>query len=140
MNEILAILAVVFDTERMPDSSSQDWEQMADEEIAENHLIDFLFDPKYAISDIYTSFDQILQLGIKFLYMDTKDITILINERKKKNTEEEKKKRELFEFDVGKEKEQAKMRRELEQAYEREKSKVSQSRIISYALTLKYSR
>ena len=100
---------------------------MTDEEIAENHLIDFLFDPKFVVGDIYTSFDQILQLGIKFLYMDTKDITILINERKRKNTEEEKKKRELFEFDVGKEKEQAKMRRELEQAYEREKSKVSHS-------------
>ena len=55
--------------------------------------------------------------------MDTKDITVLINERKKRNTEEEKKKRELFEFNVGKEKEQAKMRKELEQAYEREKSK-----------------
>ena len=33
----------------------------------------------------------------------------------------------MFEFDQGKEKEQAKLRRELEQAYEREKSKVSAS-------------
>lgn len=71
----------------------------------DNHLIDFLFDPNYAVGDIYTSFDRVLQLGIKFLYMDTKDITVLINERKKRNTEEERKKRELFEFDVGKEKE-----------------------------------
>ena len=37
--------------------------------------------------------------------MDTKDITKLINERKKNNTDEAKKKRELFEFDVGKDKE-----------------------------------
>ena len=123
MNEILAILAVVFDTERVPDGSPQDWEKMDDSDIVENHLIDFLFDPKYAVGDIYTSLDQILQLGIKYLYMDTKDISLLINERKKKNTDEEKKKRELFEFNVGKEKEQAKARKELEQAYEREKSK-----------------
>lgn len=105
MNEILAILAIVYDTERVSDESSQDWDTIDDSIIAENHLIDFLFDPKFVNADIYTSFDQVLQLGIKFLYMDTKDITVLINERKKRNTEEERKKRELFEFDVGKEKE-----------------------------------
>ena len=57
MNEILAILAVVFDTERVPDAPNRDWEKMDDAEIAENHLIDYLFDPKYAVADIYTSFD-----------------------------------------------------------------------------------
>ena len=105
MNEILATLAIVFDTERVSDESSQDWDTIDDSIIAENHLIDFLFDPKYVIGDIYTSFDQVLQLGIKFLYMDTKDITNLKNERNKRNTEEEKKKRELFEFEVSKKKE-----------------------------------
>ena len=67
--------------------------------------MEFLFDPVHVVSDIYTSFDKILQIGVKLLYMDTKDITVLNQERRKRNTEEEKKKRELFEFDVGKEKE-----------------------------------
>ena len=50
-------MAVVFDTERVPDGSPQDWEKMDDSDIVENHLIDFLFDPKYAVGDIYTSLD-----------------------------------------------------------------------------------
>ena len=105
MNEILAIIALVYDTERLDDSVHQDWEKMDDTVIAQHHLVEFLFDPVHVVSDIYTSFDKILQIGVKFLYMDTKDITVLNQERRKRNTEEEKKKRELFEFDVGKEKE-----------------------------------
>ena len=108
MNEILAIIALVYDTERLDDSVHKDWQNIDDAVIAQQHLVEFLFDPVHVVSDIYTSFDRILQLGVKLLYMDTKDITILNAERRKKNTEEEKKKRELFEFDVGKEKEKAK--------------------------------
>ena len=105
MNEILAIIALVYDTERLDDSVHQDWEKMDDTVIAQQYLVEFLFDPVHVVSDIYTSFDKILQIGVKLLYMDTKDITVLNQERRKRNTEEEKKKRELFEFDVGKEKE-----------------------------------
>ena len=42
--------------------------------------------------------------------MDTKDITDLKNERAKRNNAEDKRKKELFEFDIGKDKEQAKYR------------------------------
>ena len=77
MNEILAIIALVYDTERLDDSVHQDWEKMDDAVIAQQHLMEFLFDPLHVVSDIYTSFDKILQIGVKFLYMDTKDITVL---------------------------------------------------------------
>ena len=98
---------------------------MGDEEIARNHLVEFLFDPDHLKADLYACYDRVLQIGVKHLYMDTKDITDLKKERAKKDTAEERKRKELFEFDVGKEKEQAKFRKELERAYEREKSKVS---------------
>ena len=80
MNEILAIIALVYDTERLDDSVHQDWEKMDDTVIAQNHLMEFLFDPVHVVGDIYTSFDRILQIGVKFLYMDTKDITVLNQE------------------------------------------------------------
>ena len=99
MNEILAIIALVYDTERLDERVHRDWDQMDDAEIAISHLSEFLFDPFHVVSDIYSSFDRILQLGVKLLYMDTKDITVLNQERRKRNTEEEKRKRELFEFD-----------------------------------------
>ena len=88
-------------------------------------MVEFLFDPDYLKGDLYACLDRVLQIGVKHLYMDTKDITDLKKERAKKDTHEERKKRELFEFNVGKDKEQAKFRQELEKAYEREKSKVS---------------
>ena len=98
---------------------------MSDEEIAQNHLVEFLFDPDYLKGDLYACFDRVLQVGVKHLYMDTKDITDLKKERAKKDTLEERKRKELFESNVLKAKEQQKFRAELEKAYEREKSKVS---------------
>ena len=83
---------------------------MADEDIAKDHLVEFLFDPAYLKGDLYACFDRVLQIGVKHLYMDTKDITDLKNERAKRNNAEDKKKKELFEFDIGKDKEQAKYR------------------------------
>ena len=53
-------MAVVYDTERVSDDASQDWDKLDDADIAQNHLVDFLFDPKYAVGDIYASFDQVL--------------------------------------------------------------------------------
>lgn len=57
--------------------------------------------------------------------MDTKDITELKQARMRREAANEKKAKELFNFSVNKEQEQKQFRRELEQAYEREKSKVS---------------
>ena len=126
MNEILAVLLIIFDSERIErDGSGKNWDRISDEEIAKNDLIEFLFDPDYLKGDLYACFDRVLQIGVKHLYMDTKDITDLKKERAKKDTQQERKRKELFEFSVGKAKEQAQYRQELEKAYEREKSKVS---------------
>ena len=51
--------------------------------------------------------------------MDTKDITELKKSRMRKQKAQEK--NELFSFGVSQEQEQKQFRRELEQAYEREK-------------------
>ena len=80
---------------------------MNDDEIARDHLVEFLFDPLHLKGDLYACFDRVLQIGVKHLYMDTKDITDLKNERAKRDTEEERKRKELFEFDLNKEKERA---------------------------------
>jgi hypothetical protein len=63
MNEILAILLLVFDTERV-ETEITDWEKFSDKEIAESHLIEFLFDPKYVQADVFMAHDRTLQLGI----------------------------------------------------------------------------
>lgn len=94
---------------------------MSDEQVASEHLLEYLFDPEGNKADIYACFDRILQLGIKHLYMDTKDITELKKARMRRN--EEAKKKELFSFNASQEQEQKQFRKELEQAYEREKQK-----------------
>ena len=93
---------------------------MSDEEIAQKGdiLIKFLFDERQTKADIYICLDRMLQLGIKHLYSDTKDITDLKNERKKKDNDEEKIKKQLFEFEGGKDREQKEFRKQLEKAYE----------------------
>lgn len=67
---------------------------MNDEEIASkgDTIIKFLFDERQTKADIYMCLDRLLQLGIKHLYADTKDITDLKNERKKRDSDEERKK------------------------------------------------
>lgn len=62
MNEILAIILLVFDTERV--ESDLDWEKLNDKEIAESHLAEFLFDPKHVHADVFMAHDRTLQLGI----------------------------------------------------------------------------
>ena len=54
-------------------------------------------------TSIYACFDRILQLGIKHLYMDTKDITELKKARMRRT--EEAKKKELFQFNASQEQE-----------------------------------
>ena len=49
-----------------------------------------MFDPEYCKADIYACFDRVLQLGIKHLYMDTKDITELKQARMRRKQEKEK--------------------------------------------------
>lgn len=45
MNEILALIVIVFDTERVePPSNAPNWSAMSDEEIAHSHLTEYLFD------------------------------------------------------------------------------------------------
>lgn len=77
------------------------------------------------MADVYTVYDRVLQLGVQMLYQDTKDISLLRKELAKRNSEDEKKKRELFEFKANRDKEQRQVRKELEKAYDAEKSKVS---------------
>ena len=105
MNEIMAILLLVFDTERVETDSPINWDDMAETDIANSYLIEFLFDPRYLLADVYTVHDRILQLGIQMLYQDTKDISLLRKELGKRNSEDEKKKRELFEFKQNRERE-----------------------------------
>jgi len=57
---------------------------LSDEQIANDHLQEYLFDTESSKADIYACFDRILQLGIKHLYMDTKDITELKKSRMRK--------------------------------------------------------
>ena len=78
MNEILAIILVVFDTERLSEQSlRRDWASLSDEQIATSHFVEYMFDSDSCKADIYACFNRILQLGIKHLYMDTKDISEL---------------------------------------------------------------
>ncbi|MFO0116464.1 MAG: hypothetical protein ACK521_02215 [bacterium] len=59
MNEILAIILLVFDTERV-ESENKDWEKLSEKEIAETHLIEFLFDPKFVQADVFMVHDRTL--------------------------------------------------------------------------------
>jgi Rab-GTPase-TBC domain len=103
MNEILAIVLIVFDTERLePDL---DWTDLSDQEIAENHLIEYLFDARHLQADVFMAHDRILQLGVQQLYQDTKDISQLMQDQARRNTTEEKRKRDLFEPSMNKAKE-----------------------------------
>ena len=78
MNEILAMVLIVFDTERVvPSTGRKVWGELTDEQIASTHFLEYLFDPEACKADIYACFDRILQLGIKHLYMDTRDISEL---------------------------------------------------------------
>lgn len=78
MNEILAMVVIVFDTERLAvPAERKDWGGMTDEEIASAHFLEYIFDPNASKADIFACFDRILSLGIKHLYMDTKDISEL---------------------------------------------------------------
>jgi TBC1 domain family protein 5 len=67
MNEILAIVLIVFDTERV-ETEGQDWDQISDQEIADKFLFEFLFDARYMQADSYMVHDRILQLGVQLLY------------------------------------------------------------------------
>ena len=91
--------------------------------------MEYLFDPEGNKADIYACYDRILQLGIKHLYMDTKDITELKKSRLRRSENNDKAKKDLFSFNAStqkqEERDQKQFRKELEQAYEREKSKVS---------------
>lgn len=60
MNEILAIVLLVFDTERIQSAVVIDWDKMSDREIAEKHILEFLFDPKYLQADVFMVHDRIL--------------------------------------------------------------------------------
>lgn len=60
MNEILAIVLLVFDTERIQSAVVIDWDKMSDREIVEKHILEFLFDPKYLQADVFMVHDRIL--------------------------------------------------------------------------------
>lgn len=63
MNEILAIVLLVFDTERL-EPSEHDWEAIPDKEIADSHLMEFLFDARHLHADVFMVHDRILQMGV----------------------------------------------------------------------------
>ena len=61
MNEILAMVVIVFETERVSQSGERkDWNSLSDAEIASNHLLEYLFDIDGAKADIYACYDRIL--------------------------------------------------------------------------------
>ena len=114
MNEILAMVVIVFDTERTVATADHPiWDNLSDEDIASQHLVEYLFDPESSKADIYACFDRILQLGIKHLYMDTKDITELKKAQLKRNKQQSPG-NDLFSFGVTQQHEQKQFRKELE--------------------------
>ena len=62
--------------------------------------MEYLFDPEGNRADIYACYDRILQLGIKHLYMDTKDITELKKARVRRSEANEEQKKDLFSFNA----------------------------------------
>ena len=68
MNEILAMVVMAFFAERI--QTQTEFGKMSSESIAESteDLVDFIFDYRHTFADIYSSFDNILQFGIKNLY------------------------------------------------------------------------
>ena len=97
MNEILAMILIVFDTERVPTPEPRiNWDDLTDEQIAADHLLDYIFEADSIKADIYACFDQVLQVGIKHLYMDTKDITDLKKSRLKKKEAQANQRSDLF--------------------------------------------
>lgn len=80
MNELLAIVVFAFFAERIV--AKVDYDYMDAESIASNadNLIGFIFDSRHTFADIYSTFDCILQYGVKNLYSETKDISALRKE------------------------------------------------------------
>jgi hypothetical protein len=80
MNEILAIVVFAFFAERIVTKKNYDF--IDDDSIANNpdDLVAFIFDSRHTFADIYCTYNSILQYGVKNLYAETKDITILRKE------------------------------------------------------------
>ncbi len=68
MSEILAMVVMAFFAERV--QTSKDFSKMSNDDISDSadDLMDYIFDYRHTFADIYSSFDQILQFGIKNLY------------------------------------------------------------------------
>jgi hypothetical protein len=80
MNEILAIIVFAFFAERI--GTKKEYDFIDDETIASNpdDLIAFIFDSRHTFADIYSTFNAVLLYGVKNLYSETKDITVLRKE------------------------------------------------------------
>lgn len=80
MNELLAIIVFAFFAERV--ETNKDFDKMSDEGICEEpeDLIALIFDSRHTFADIYTTFSRMLAFGVKNLYQETKDISILKQE------------------------------------------------------------
>ena len=80
MYEILAIVVFAFFAERV--TPKKDYEFIDDHSIATNpdDLVSFIFDSKHTFADIYSTYNCILQYGVKNLYAETKDISVLRKE------------------------------------------------------------
>ena len=70
MNEILAIVFIVFHSERLFEAEPKDWESLSDKEIAQNHLGEFLFDPEFTVADAFFVYEKILSCGVQSFYED----------------------------------------------------------------------
>jgi hypothetical protein len=100
MNEILAMILIVFATERVQSSQSylslvpddlKDLTESTDKSIVEKgFLVEFLLDPRFMQADVFMAFDRTLKMGIQDLYMDTKDITNLRLEIQNKESNSDK--------------------------------------------------
>lgn len=80
MNEILAIIVFAFFAERI--ETKKDFDSMDADTIAnsQNDLVSFIFDSRHTFADIYSTFNNVLLFGVKNLYQETKDITVLRKE------------------------------------------------------------
>ena len=107
MNEILAIVLIVFDTERSLEVVG--------------------CEPEFLQHDVYFFFDALLsKLGVARLYQESKDISELnlqLNPKESVN-------KELFGSEPNLKGQDS--RRKLEQAYDREKSKVTSSILLLF--------
>ena len=120
MNEILAMVYFAFQAEKS--ELNEDIDKKDSSEIAGdfNLLIQFLFNEKHIVADIFIVFNKIMNMGIKELYGTIEDITSIRTQLSESKTNFKDK---FFASKQEQEKEEKKMRVKIEKLYDEERKK-----------------